>query len=544
MSRHASQLLRRFGGTFAVLCSAVLVAAEPASPKTEIPYHGYVTKRVVVARSGPGMDHYPTDALLLGERVEVLEEDGKWLALRAPRDSFSWISAEYLRFAQDKKSAEVLRNDVTAWVGSNIEAIERHASQVTLRRGERVVVLETRNLTPDEPDSTGTSSSNSNARATEGTNSEVDGNSGPKANSTSRAKTWVKIEPPTGERRWVPAADIGLTPPADAQAVAARRGREGETREGESLEQASDDAEHGWTDRSRGISRRNRVDDLETGLGLGSDPRSRFEAARRSATGRDGLSTEPAVGSWTSLLNFPSGASFDDRLARVQLALSRAVAGGGTVAQMDLLEQQAARLVQEGRNAYERGRATRLLESVREFRKLARRRQATMKRADYTGPKEDGPVGSGLASAGNSANPRSLIESVTLEVQAAIDAAGFASFQSGDDDGSDPSANPYLAEGWLMPVSSPSRAAPPFVLMNAEGHPVAFVTPAPGVNLRRYVDKQVGIMGQRAFGVLDRQHVVAHRAIELARHRDQPAVQRASSPWIRTRDSEPATRRR
>jgi hypothetical protein len=73
---------------------------------------------------------------------------------------------------------------------------------------------------------------------------------------------------------------------------------------------------------------------------------------------------------------------------------------------------------------------------------------------------------------------------------------------------------------------------------------VAFVTPAPGVNLRRYVDKQVGIMGQSAFGVLNRQHVVAHRAIELARHRDSAVPPRTASPWIRTREADAAGARR
>lgn len=535
---------------FAVLCSAQLVASEPDATSAGVPYQGYVIKRVVVARSGPGMDHYPTDVLLLGEEVEVLDVEGNWLALRAPRDSYSWVSTEHLRLAPDKKSAEVLRNDVAAWVGSNVEAIERHVSQVTLRRGERVMVLETRNLAADSTRATA-------ARPDDGQEptSEADMQPGSKANSTSRSRTWAKIEPPMGERRWVPAADIGHTPPAEARTAAARRaspgdgGRVEEDREGSSDNREADHGaadsgltDNGWTDRSRGISRRGRLDDPSDDWSSPSRPRT--DSTRLSDGNRAGLATEPAVGSWTALLNFPPGASFDDRLARVQLALSRAVAGGGTVAQMDLLEQQAARLVQAGGNAYERGRATRLLESVREFRKLARRRQATIKRAGYTGPEESGPIGNGLRSAGDPSQPRSLIESVSLEFQAAMDAAGLARPASSDAGMSDPSASPYLAEGWLMPVSSPSRAAPPFVLMNDEGHPVAFVTPAPGVNLRRYVDKQVGITGQRAFGVLDRQHVVAHRAIELARHRDQPAVERASSPWIRTRDAEPPTRLR
>jgi hypothetical protein len=66
-----------------------------------------------------------------------------------------------------------------------------------------------------------------------------------------------------------------------------------------------------------------------------------------------------------------------------------------------------------------------------------------------------------------------------------------------------------------MPVASLQRPAPPFVVMDAEGQPIAFVTPAPGLNLRRYIDRRVGIIGQPSFTVLDKPHVIAHRVVLL-----------------------------
>jgi hypothetical protein len=77
--------------------------------------------------------------------------------------------------------------------------------------------------------------------------------------------------------------------------------------------------------------------------------------------------------------------------------------------------------------------------------------------------------------------------------------------------------------------------------VDADGLPLAFVSPAPGLNLRRYIDHEIGIVGESSFSVSlnDKQypHVVAHRVVELARHRGKESVASArhKSPWIRYR---------
>jgi hypothetical protein len=46
---------------------------------------------------------------------------------------------------------------------------------------------------------------------------------------------------------------------------------------------------------------------------------------------------------------------------------------------------------------------------------------------------------------------------------------------------------------------------------------VAFVTPGPGINLRRYENKPVGIYGKRGMiEALKKPHLVAERVIELS----------------------------
>jgi hypothetical protein len=60
------------------------------------------------------------------------------------------------------------------------------------------------------------------------------------------------------------------------------------------------------------------------------------------------------------------------------------------------------------------------------------------------------------------------------------------------------SATPQFdAQGWLMPVHSTRRAAPPFALLDKHSRVVCYIQPAPGLNLRRYTKKHVGLFGER-----------------------------------------------
>lgn len=57
----------------------------------------------------------------------------------------------------------------------------------------------------------------------------------------------------------------------------------------------------------------------------------------------------------------------------------------------------------------------------------------------------------------------------------------------------------FDAEGWLMPVHSTRRIAPPFALLDEDGRVICYVKPSPGLNLRRYNKKYVGLFGQKKY---------------------------------------------
>ena len=70
--------------------------------------------------------------------------------------------------------------------------------------------------------------------------------------------------------------------------------------------------------------------------------------------------------------------------------------------------------------------------------------------------------------------------------------------------------------GRLSPVISEKVGGPQFALVDSSNAIVSFITAAPGVNLRPYVDKYVGVNGQRGYMTdLHRQHINVQRVTLL-----------------------------
>ncbi|PQO25013.1 hypothetical protein C5Y96_26270 [Blastopirellula marina] len=167
------------------------------------------------------------------------------------------------------------------------------------------------------------------------------------------------------------------------------------------------------------------------------------------------------------------------------------------------LKDQAKRLIVEGETPLERGKARLLLEKIEQFNELYERKLATKE----------------AISAASIPLKTPLVSDEKLgEVEPSSDPA--ASFK---EDGFDPR---YDGKGWLMPVitrasstRNPNQYTPPFALTDAQGNVLQFVSPSPGLNLRRYARMQVGIYGQ--ISPLDqytKQHLTAHRIVVLSRH--------------------------
>lgn len=140
-----------------------------AAPANSFPYTGVLLEESPI-QSGPQADFYPTDRLPQGEQVEVYRVDNKdWLAIRPPRDSFSWVRAEHLELTESGTRARVINTPAKTRVGSRLGDIH-DIEYISLNKGEVLELLGTKILR--DPDS-------------------------------GAEHRWFKVAPPSGEFRWI-----------------------------------------------------------------------------------------------------------------------------------------------------------------------------------------------------------------------------------------------------------------------------------------------------------------------------------------------------
>lgn len=178
------------------------------------------------------------------------------------------------------------------------------------------------------------------------------------------------------------------------------------------------------------------------------------------------------------------------RVDELEVDLALMVAGDAQTWQLaELRRRVEANLIRYQTNE-ERVQARRLLERIAEFEQLHSRMTqppTTPQTAQATPPAASSPPPAVSAAAET----------------AASDAAGVK----------------YDGSGWLVPVHSTTGTAPPFALLDAQGEVLGYVSPTPGLNLQRYLRKQVGIFGLRGYvPSLNKPHVTAERVVELDRH--------------------------
>jgi hypothetical protein len=146
-----------------------------------------ITQPQAEVRSGPSTNEQfvVTNRLSQGARVEVLEElpDG-WLKIRPPERSFSWISPQFLAHIVPHQPNYVViaeGQDVPVFVGSAIVK-GRTIISTKLKRGTQVTCIG-----PAQDDKDG---------------------------------SWMPIDPPPGEVRYLRAEAVGLDPASKSQTAA------------------------------------------------------------------------------------------------------------------------------------------------------------------------------------------------------------------------------------------------------------------------------------------------------------------------------------
>jgi hypothetical protein len=166
--------------------------------------------------------------------------------------------------------------------------------------------------------------------------------------------------------------------------------------------------------------------------------------------------------------------SFNSDLTAIDLALSAVVVQEMPNWNFAELERRAERLLASAQNGDQRARAQQLLDRIAKFDDIKRRSTAVARIDTLTDTRPD----------------RARLQLTAMTTAAPLTAsAAFAGTGSPH----------YDAVGLLANVRSVRPNAPQFVLLDANRTPIAFVTPAPGLNLRPLVGQQVGISGTRGY---------------------------------------------
>lgn len=435
-------------------------------------YTAHINVDQIYVRSGPGDDFYPTSYLSRGEKVEVYDQNKQgWLAVRPPQGSFSWVPAGAVESTNQENVAEVVENELPSQIGSHLHH-QRNAYQVKLKQGERVKIL--------------------------GVVHKDD-------------ESWYQIAPPAGEFRWIHKSEIEQAPRnhgthtpevVTVESVSVDRPA-GTVQYAEGLTQPSTESSDistsqlaSWTARPGKKRTVHRHQQRTISPEPGSKPRwrrpgpySKLKQNLHASDLRVENTTKPEVHNPLTL---------GSKLAEIEIALSRVVAGPKSTWRLEPLRASAHHLAEHGETIEKRRQAHTLLDQIVEFEEIRIRHEQL------------GQEQLGIESQVATTSP-----SVSADEHLKTDAANGVT--GANLTISDPT---YDGSGWLMPVVTRRRNVPQYALTDDYGRILKFVTPSPGLNLRRYLRQQIGITGtQRTVPELYRPHLMAERIVVLDRQK-------------------------
>jgi len=481
-------------------CAAVLAAALTSTTLAQqFPYEAYVTAAAVNVRAVPDRQHQPTDVLPAGSKVTVYRHHGEYAAIRPPEGSFSWVAAQFVKRAGEKLG-EITVDGVTAWVGTKLSD-RRLAAQVKLKAGEKVAILGIKEVT------------------TVGGQSSV---------------AWYKIAPPSGEFRYVPLLSIsrarGTVPSAGAPATETTPSRQpisvapagGPTGvDGSQVEPAAGEqpAKTGWKSAP------------SNGHTIHQGGQTARVDSDRPAHERKDFPYAGAI-SKSPFKEKLDRRGYQQRLRQLDLELSLMVAKSPGEWKLDGLRKRAQQLHDAGQTALDRGRTRALLDKIGRFEDLKVRhdRLSTTPLPNRT-PAEPrrlnfGPTAPTPATTAQSTTPAQPGPGGNRQQLPMILPPPSSSPPTRA-----PSGNPTVVPvkprwafdprfdgvGQLEATLSQQPGVPPYMLLDGRGNVAQLITPGPGVDLRPFIHKRIGVYGQRGYiPQYNKHHLTAERVVPLS----------------------------
>ena len=443
------------------------VVAGPSSVRAQgsFPYTAHVVGDGVSTHSGPGEKYYATESLGTGQSVEVYKHLLGWAAIRPPEDSFSWVAADFLKPVNETMGV-VIGERVVSRVGSQFEE-QRDVIQVFLDHGEEVDLLDPEPF----PDADG-------------------------------ERDWYMIAPPAGEFRWVRLSDLDSGQlPSTLEPRGAQEPKLLNTinhdRVITSEYSESPGADYNVEQAGAPIVRPP-VPESSPTSSTASRPASR-QAGSRWKDYRESLidngtqATAPVGPKYTGPIGDAAPytatsrggyVSYTDQLNEIELEIATMVAKDPAYWAFAPARTQLADVMTRAETAVERGRAQSLTRKIDRLDDLKSRYVEVVR-------------GRGRSSTD------SLVASERARSFDDLETSTRSTVNGGS--GSE-------VTGLLRPVVSKRPDAPAYALMDDNGQVRTFVSEAPGVQLRNYVGRRVGVSGTVDYvPELKADHVTARR---------------------------------
>jgi uncharacterized protein YgiM (DUF1202 family) len=290
---------------------------------------------------------------------------------------------------------------------------------------------------------------------------------------------WCKIAPPSGEFRWVHEDEIAREPPTPAE----DRGEGGPqtARWGSWVRSRRTDADE------RNAATESPADGYRPKFSArGSSGEIALAGGVRDASAKTGDSS--TRGNTDSEAGSESLTGLAKELDAINLDLTKVVIDEPARWQLDEVRRRADGAFAQATTALERGKARLLLSRIESFEDIRRRSLGLP--SSTSAPPASTPAVTNLQSA----------SAITLGVGPLT--ASTLPTDAGRFDG----------VGKLTRVVSQRPNAPQYALVNPQNDVVAFVSPAPGVNLQTFEGQYVGVTGQRGYmPELKKSHLTALR---------------------------------
>ncbi len=414
----------------------VILITTPLWAANRFPYTAQITENEAIVYSEPGEERYETLRLRAGEAVEVYSVTPEgWCAVRPPVGSFSWVSGLYVNAGLNNigiVSVDHLASRVGSQTGDICKTV-----QVQLKKGERVILLE-KVETPENVAS----------------------------------PIWYKIVPPSGEFRWVRLDSItasafseNSSPSALAiQQVSYQQQPEANPVYDSGSQLASPVAQPMPLTETPSLASRNVVS-------------SQARPLPQTIVSQSAVPLQQAN---------PYQRALSQLHQEVHAVMNRPTDDGT----FEVLIQKGRLLVESAPSETDRTRAYQLVNTLEKTRNVRRMNAFQRQPAQYRGG--NGvlpPSNQNLAALPVNAQVPQGTGTMITQVQYPPTPTGALETASQN------STSPFKAAGKLGWFSQRPEGYPPYAVVNEQNRIVALITPEPGVDLKPYIDKQVGVNG-------------------------------------------------